>query len=221
MSSVKFAKQNKASSPWFRMDQLLKCSVCSSRYRNPKLLPCNHTFCAEPCLDRAVERGKGQVKCPECSAEHRLPIQGGVQGFPNNVTLGRFLELRQQVSGREPDLPASMQRCNTCKEKGQLEMCAHCNRKICKDCKNAHIRILRKEIALINSQVREGLSDLCTALHNTEENADKLQKNYMQVSCYLNYSFKNILLGWNAIIIVHRNIFVFMWFRTAQVTLKF
>lgn len=121
------------------------------------------------------------MKCPECSSEHRLPLQGGVQGFPNNVTLGRFLELRQQVTGREPDLPASMQRCNTCKEKGQLEMCAHCNRKICKDCKTAHVNILRKEIALINSQVREGLKDLCSALHNTEENADKLQKNYMQV----------------------------------------
>lgn len=179
MSLVKSAtKRDKpSSSPWFRMDQLLKCGVCSSRFRNPKLLPCNHTFCAEPCLERAVERGKQQVKCPECSAEHRLPVQG----FPNNVTLARFLELRQQVSGREPDLPASMQRCNTCKERGQLEMCAHCNRKICKDCKAAHVSILRKEIALINSQVREGLKDLCTTLHNTEENAGKLQKNYVQV----------------------------------------
>ncbi|GFY68493.1 RING finger protein nhl-1 [Trichonephila inaurata madagascariensis] len=139
------------SSPWFRMDQLLKCSVCSDRFRNPKLLPCNHTFCAEPCLSRSVEKGKQVIKCPECSSEHRMPIKGGVQGFPNNVTLGRFLELRQQVSGVEPDLPASMQRCNT------------------------------KEIALINGQVREGLEQLSKSLHTTEENADKLQKNYSQV----------------------------------------
>lgn len=164
------------------MDQLLKCGVCCGRFRNPKLLPCNHTFCGEPCLERAVERGKQQVKCPECSAEHRLPVQGGVQGFPNNVTLARFLELRQQVSGREPDLPASMQRCNTCKEKGALEMCAHCNRKVCKECKTAHVNILRREIALINSQVREGLKDLSNALRNTEQNADKLHKNYVQVT---------------------------------------
>ncbi|GFR26853.1 RING finger protein nhl-1 [Trichonephila clavata] len=169
------------SSPWFRMDQLLKCSVCSDRFRNPKLLPCNHTFCAEPCLSRSVEKGKQVIKCPECSSEHRMPIKGGVQGFPNNVTLGRFLELRQQVSGVEPDLPASMQRCNTCKEKGQLEMCAHCNRKVCKECKAAHVKILRKEIALINGQVREGLEQLSKSLHMTEENADKLQKNYSQV----------------------------------------
>ncbi|KAG8198693.1 hypothetical protein JTE90_015516 [Oedothorax gibbosus] len=167
------------SSPWSRMDQLLKCSVCSNRFRNPKLLPCNHTFCAEPCLSRSVD--KGQVKCPECASEHRVPLKGGVQGFPNNVTLGRFLELRQQVSGIEPDLPASMQRCNTCKEKGQLEMCAHCNRKVCKECKAAHVNILRKEIALINGQVREGLQQLSTVLNTTKENEEKLQKNYSQV----------------------------------------
>ncbi|XP_042897019.1 RING finger protein nhl-1 [Parasteatoda tepidariorum] len=170
------------SSPWNRMDQLLKCSVCSGRFRNPKLLPCNHTFCAEPCLSRCVDKAnKHQIKCPECSAEHRMPLQGGVQGFPNNVTLVRFLELRQQVSGREPELPASMQKCNTCKEKGQLVLCAHCNRKVCKECKTAHVNILRKEIALINGQVREGLQQLCNALSCTKENEEKLQKNYSQV----------------------------------------
>lgn len=159
------------------MDQLLKCGLCSERFRNPKLLPCNHTFCAEPCLERNVERSKQQLKCPECSAEHRIPIQG----FPNNVTLVRFLELRQQVSGHEPELPASMQRCNTCAERGQLQLCAHCNRKVCADCKAAHVNILRKEIFLINQQVREGLHQLSNTLHSTEENADKLQKNYIQV----------------------------------------
>lgn len=175
------------SSPWSRMDVLLKCSICSNRFRNPKLLPCNHTFCAEPCLSKYID--KGQVKCPECSSEHRVPLKGGVQGFPNNVTLGRFLELRQQVSGIEPELPASMQRCNTCKEKGQLEMCAHCNRKVCKDCKTAHVNILRKEIALINGQVREGLQQLSTVLHTTKENEEKLQKNYSQVSLWLTTLF--------------------------------
>lgn len=168
-------------SPWSRMDQLLKCGVCSERFRNPKLLPCNHTFCCDPCLDRLVERSRQQLKCPECSAEHRIPLQGGVQGFPNNVTLVRFLELRQQVSGREPDLPPSMQRCNTCKEKGQLEICAHCSRKVCKDCKVAHVNILRKEIELINEQVRHGLKQLSGVLTQTEENAEKIQKNYALV----------------------------------------
>lgn len=43
-----------------------------------------------------------QVKCPECRAEHRIPYQG-VQGFPTNVTLQRFLELHIEITGELPD----------------------------------------------------------------------------------------------------------------------
>jgi hypothetical protein len=43
-----------------------------------------------------------QVKCPECRAEHRIPYNG-VQGFPTNVTLQRFLELHIEITGDLPD----------------------------------------------------------------------------------------------------------------------
>lgn len=43
-----------------------------------------------------------QVKCPECRAEHRIPYQG-VQQFPTNVTLQRFLELHIEITGELPD----------------------------------------------------------------------------------------------------------------------
>lgn len=39
---------------------------------------------------------------PECRAEHRIPYQG-VQAFPTNVTLQRFLELRMEITGEPPD----------------------------------------------------------------------------------------------------------------------
>lgn len=42
------------------------------------------------------------MKCPECRAEHRIPYQG-VQAFPTNVTLQRFLELRMEITGEPPD----------------------------------------------------------------------------------------------------------------------
>lgn len=83
-------------------EQLLTCCVCLDRYRNPKLLPCQHSFCMEPCMEGLVDYVRRQVKCPECRAEHRIPYQG-VQAFPTNVTLQRFLELRMEITGEPPD----------------------------------------------------------------------------------------------------------------------
>ncbi|KAJ8913837.1 hypothetical protein NQ315_003746 [Exocentrus adspersus] len=81
-----------------QFEQLLTCAICLDRYRNPKLLPCQHSFCMEPCLEGLVDYVRRQVKCPECRAEHRIPYQG-VQGFPTNVTLQRFLELHIEITG--------------------------------------------------------------------------------------------------------------------------
>lgn len=47
-----------------------------------------------------------------------------------------------------------MERCNVCNEKNYLSVCAHCEKKICEDCKAAHLDILKREIGRINNQVR-------------------------------------------------------------------
>ncbi|KAE8746007.1 hypothetical protein FOCC_FOCC007265, partial [Frankliniella occidentalis] len=134
--------------------RLLTCAICLDRYRNPKLLPCQHSFCMEPCMDGLVDYVRRQVKCPECRAEHRIPYQG-VQGYPTNVTLQRFLELHIEITGELPDPTAGqiMERCGVCSEKAYCSLCGHCDKKICEDCKGAHMDILRREIARINNQL--------------------------------------------------------------------
>ncbi|UYV60480.1 nhl-1 [Cordylochernes scorpioides] len=169
------------SSAWSQLDQLLTCAICLDRYRNPKLLPCQHTFCQEPCLEGLVDYARRQIKCPECRAEHRIPYQG-VQSFAVNVTLMRFLELHRDITGEEPEPPpSSMERCGVCSEKAYLERCAHCEKKVCQECKEAHIDILRREINRINGQVKRGLHRLNDALSQTQKNAQKLQQNCNQV----------------------------------------
>ena len=83
-----------------QFDQLLTCCVCLDRYRNPKLLPCQHSYCMEPCMEGLVDYVKRQVKCPECRAEHRIPFNG-IQGFPTNYTLTKFLELHAEITGKK------------------------------------------------------------------------------------------------------------------------
>ncbi|KAL6423638.1 hypothetical protein ACFW04_010273 [Cataglyphis niger] len=165
-----------------QFEQLLTCAICLDRYRNPKLLPCQHSFCMEPCMDGLVDYVRRQVKCPECRAEHRIPYQG-VQAFPTNVTLQRFLELHIEITGELPD-PTSgqtMERCGVCSEKSYCALCVHCEKKCCPECKDAHMDILRREIARINSQVRRGLHRLQDALALVEKNTLGLQTNCASV----------------------------------------
>ncbi|XP_066247761.1 RING finger protein nhl-1 isoform X2 [Euwallacea similis] len=166
-----------------QFEQLLTCAICLDRYRNPKLLPCQHSFCMEPCLEGLVDYVRRQVKCPECRAEHRVPYQG-VQGFPTNVTLQRFLELHIEITGELPD-PTSgqvMERCNVCSEKAYCSFCYHCEKKICEECKGAHMEILRREIARINNQIRRGIHRLQDSLSLVEKNTQNIQTNCLSVS---------------------------------------
>jgi len=165
-----------------QFDQLLTCAICLDRYRNPKLLPCQHSFCMEPCMEGLVNYVTRQVKCPECRAEHRIPYQG-IQQYPTNVTLQRFLELHIEITGELPD-PTSgqvMERCGVCSEKAYVSACSHCDKRVCSDCKDAHLDILRREIARVNNQVRRTLPRLTDALSVIEKNTLHLQTNCANV----------------------------------------
>ncbi|XGW29470.1 hypothetical protein V3C99_008915 [Haemonchus contortus] len=75
------------------IERLLTCCICYERYKQPKILPCQHSFCLqclEMCLKYRLISQSGRLKCPACRAEHLVP-PGGVQSFPSNHTLIDFL----------------------------------------------------------------------------------------------------------------------------------
>lgn len=56
-----------------QFEQLLTCAICLDRYRNPKLLPCQHSFCMEPCLEGLVDYVRRQVSNKgDCSIVNRV-----------------------------------------------------------------------------------------------------------------------------------------------------
>lgn len=66
-------------------------------YRQPKLLPCQHTFCLQ-CLDSYADTAHRHLKCPECRAEHAIDIYEGVRTFPTNITLTGFLDIHLEAT---------------------------------------------------------------------------------------------------------------------------
>lgn len=79
-------------------------------------------------------------------------------------------------------LGQTMERCNVCSEKAYCAACMHCDKKICPDCKGAHMDILRREINRINNQIRRGTHRLQDALAIVEKNSTSLQSNCQSVS---------------------------------------
>ncbi|XP_025018081.1 RING finger protein nhl-1 isoform X1 [Tetranychus urticae] len=166
---------------WDKLEQLLTCAICLDRFRNPKMLPCQHSFCQEPCMEGLQDYARRQIKCPECRAEHRIPFQG-IQTYPTNVTLQRFLELHQSITGEEPEpVPSMMERCGVCSEKSTVTKCSHCDKKVCPECKEAHIDILKREISRICHQVRRALNRLQDALSQTERSMERLNVNSVHI----------------------------------------
>lgn len=133
-------------------------------------------------MEGLVDYVKRQVKCPECRAEHRIPYNG-IQGFPTNYTLQKFLELHAEITGELPDpnADAIMSRCTVCSEKAYVNTCGHCDKKVCDTCKDAHCDILKREISRVNNQIKRGLHRIEDALGQVERNQAQLQTNKTQV----------------------------------------
>ena len=88
----------------------LNCRVCYEVYKNPKYLPCYHSYC-EGCLKKLVQfdsEGKScYVTCPDCGRTSPVPIEGvqpRVQRLPNNFFINRLLNeisLKRKIEGKE------------------------------------------------------------------------------------------------------------------------
>ena len=57
----------------------LECGICLDRFRQPRGLPCLHSFCQD-CLEKYC-KGRKHIICPNCKKVTTLPKEG-VAGLP-------------------------------------------------------------------------------------------------------------------------------------------
>ncbi|KAG9271369.1 tripartite motif-containing protein 45-like [Astyanax mexicanus] len=139
------------------------CRVCSRLFREPKLLPCLHTFCAD-CIRQletfsapgagggrsragAEGPGRGQVPltvlCPECDSEVDLP-SSGVDGLTtDHLALDEVL--------METLLMERSVLCDLCSESDAGKRCEVCCLNLCDFCSQAHRRQKRTSSHSIHS----------------------------------------------------------------------
>ena len=112
----------------------LTCPICYQLFKNPKYLPCHHSYC-EQCLEKMQVQSK--IICPECRKEAIVPA-GGVKDLPNNFFINRMVDelvLKRKVEGEEEV------KCDDCDEdEPVVAYCPECNSFLCQFCYDTHKR---------------------------------------------------------------------------------
>ena len=115
----------------------LSCPVCYQLFKNPKYLPCHHSYCEE-CLQKLQAESK--IICPECRMEVNLPA-GGVKELDNNFFINRLVDelvLKHKVEG-EAEV-----KCDECSQDDPVEaFCPDCTLFLCHICNEHHKRSRR------------------------------------------------------------------------------
>lgn len=77
-------------------EQFLQCKICLDQLKEPKSLPCLHTFC-KTCLDNHLDYHieSLQFHCPVCRGVIFIP-RDGVDGFPDSFFVSNLTDIVQQ-----------------------------------------------------------------------------------------------------------------------------
>ncbi|XP_070694521.1 E3 ubiquitin-protein ligase TRIM45 [Pempheris klunzingeri] len=125
------------------------CTVCRRLFRDPKLLPCLHTFCSdcirqlEPFSVSARSRPDAPVRedppavtvtvlCPDCDSEVDVPPSG-----PGGLSIDHLALDEVFLETLETDGPLG---CDLCGEGGAESRCDVCCVNLCEFCCQAHRR---------------------------------------------------------------------------------
>ena len=113
----------------------ISCSVCMTKFTDPKQLPCLHSFCLH-CLQRIQQTSgiRETISCPECRQNFRIPGDGDLTALPTNFRLNSLLDV---LAIRECN--TSGVKCGNCdKRSGESYYCFQCCFFWCDDCISLH-----------------------------------------------------------------------------------
>ena len=166
------ATGNSSRQPYGIDEGLLECNICLFEIKQPKALPCLHTYCLE-CLQKYVKKEGGtQIKCPVCNEKSTLP-QGGVKDLKTNFLINKLKE-RKSVYDKlhTPKIP-----CTNCEKPHSeaISRCLECRDFLCVKCLDAHglMRWSKGHKVCSLEEARSGKVDIFDTTQQNEETCDK------------------------------------------------
>ena len=154
----------------------LTCAVCLSVFKDPKLLPCFHTFCAL-CIQDVADRHQGSYfPCPACHEPTSLP-PGGATALQSNFYIRK----------EELDVGGKGELCLTHEGKEKELFCVDCDKTICVKCiATEHVKHDIEDSHTAADRVRDKLperkTDFDNAIVQVEEQIKATKKEQKAVS---------------------------------------
>ncbi|XP_035677388.1 tripartite motif-containing protein 2-like [Branchiostoma floridae] len=116
-------------------EQFLTCQVCMLHFRDPRVLPCLHTFCRE-CLQEWATKQQ-PLECPTCRTQVSLPDKG-VDGLRTNFYVNNLLDFAAVKKEAGPGVPCQV--CEGGRDQTKL-WCTDCAMLLCESCTAIHRKV--------------------------------------------------------------------------------
>ncbi|XP_068698911.1 E3 ubiquitin-protein ligase TRIM45-like isoform X2 [Montipora foliosa] len=120
-------------------DKHLECAVCMEQFKEPKVLPCLHTYC-KVCLEKLIKKQGSEhvITCPECRQETKI-ADGNVSKLQPNFWINNFMTLLNIQSSTSSGNSVTCEQCDGGDSAGSR--CMNCRVFMCKFCETAHRRM--------------------------------------------------------------------------------
>ena len=118
---------------------ITECSICTESFREPKVLPCIHTFCLQ-CLETYGKDKKpgDKADCPICRSVFVIPA-GGFKDLHNNFFMNQLLQLKKLSCN---DATEQVVNCDVCSIISEVStavaFCIECHQNMCELCDKKH-----------------------------------------------------------------------------------
>ncbi|XP_067660358.1 E3 ubiquitin-protein ligase TRIM56-like [Haliotis asinina] len=123
-------------------DDIFTCTLCVEKFREPRTLPCLHTFCRS-CLGLYIRQTmvKGTFNCPLCGQDTKSEVSGlSVEQWMETFVANHFIVSLLRIS----ETRQSEKACDICKQEHVLveavSWCKECLEALCEECERVHGR---------------------------------------------------------------------------------
>ncbi|KAJ2948509.1 hypothetical protein O0L34_g7759 [Tuta absoluta] len=180
------------------ISDLVQCSLCLEVLHNPKMLPCQHTFCMA-CLT-VYTADVDILECPICRTKIQVTGSNFINDLPSNLYIDSLLQLVGQSEaaktpkqltppvtngGQNVDLFAAGVRCSHCKticDSSDTTACEHCKLSFCRLCWSQHLDDMRTQIGSILKQLDSAATRLDHKIEHHKDCCEKITEQINQAA---------------------------------------